>query len=92
VRPAIGDLGQQLGGGHDAAPVAKRRQEDLAIGVLPHRDGDLFGELLDLLDQRPDRCDQGEDERPPGGQLGLADASLGRAPEPVQQFSGPLTS
>ena len=57
------------------------RQEDLAVGVLAQRGGDLLGELLDLLDQWLDRCDQGEHERSAGGELGLADASLGRASE-----------
>jgi hypothetical protein len=49
--------------------------------VLPECGSDLLGELLDLLDQRPDRCDQREDKRSPGGQLGLANTSLRRAPE-----------
>ena len=81
TRAAVADLGQQLGGGHDAARVAEQRQEDLTVGVLAQRGGDLLGELLDLLDQWLDRCHQREHERPSGGELGLADAPLRRAPE-----------
>ena len=92
ARPAVADLGQQLGGGHDAAGVAEQREEDLAVGVLAHGGGDLLGELLDLLDQRLDRGDQGEHERAAGGELGLADAPLGRAPELREQLGGLLAT
>ena len=44
-------------------------------------------ELLDLLDEWLDRRDQGEHERPAGGELGLADAALGRAPELGEQLA-----
>ena len=40
---AIADLGQQFDGGHNAAQVAEQRQEDLTVGVLVQRDGDLLG-------------------------------------------------
>ena len=92
TRPAVADLGEQLGGGHDAARVAKQRQEDLAIGVLVQSGGDLLGELLDLLDQRLDRRDQREDDRPARDHLRFADASFGRAPELCEQLGGLLTS
>jgi hypothetical protein len=48
--------------------------------VLVRRGGDLLGELFDLVDERCDRCDRREYDRSPGSELGLADASLGRAP------------
>jgi hypothetical protein len=60
--------------------------------VLAQGGGDLLGELLDLLDQWLDRGDQSEHERPPGGELGLANASLGRASELREQLGGLLTS
>jgi hypothetical protein len=69
---AVADLGQQFGGGHDAAWVAEQRQEDLTVGVLAQRGGDLLGELLDLLDQWLDRRDQRQHQRSAGGELGLA--------------------
>src|SRR5664279_1557042 len=89
---AVADLGQQLGGSHDAARVAEQRQEDLTVGVLSQRGRDLLSELLDLVDERRDRRDQREHDRPARDHLRVADASFGRTPELREQLGGLLPS
>ena len=57
ARAAVADLGQQLRGGDHAAGV-EQREEDLPVGMLADRGGDLALELLDLRVERLDRRDQ----------------------------------
>ena len=53
---------------------------------------ELALELLDLHVQRLDRRDQRQHELPASGQLELADATLGRAPELCEQLRGLLAA
>jgi hypothetical protein len=79
ARATVADLGQQLRGADHALGAFEQRGEDLAF--LAQRGRDLPVELLDLRDERPHRRDQRQHERSAGGQLAIADASLGRASE-----------
>ena len=60
--------------------------------MLADRGLELALELLDLHAQRGDRRDQREHELPAGGQLELADATRGRAPQLGQQLCGQLAA
>ena len=55
--------------------------------MLADRGLELALELLDLHTRRGDRRDQRDHELPAGGQLELADATRGRAPQLGQQTS-----
>ena len=69
-RYALGPAGRRFGDGgaehplgNYAAAIFEQREEDLTVRVLAQGGGDPLGELLDLLHQRLDRCDQGEGYR-----------------------------
>ena len=64
----------------------EQRGEDGAVGMLTHRVGDLALERLDLRGEGLERLDERQHQRSTGGQLGLANASFGRAPELGQQL------
>ena len=87
ARAAVADLGQHRGCGDDASPAAEQREEDLAVGMLADRGGDLPLELLDLGDDRFKRRDQrattarwawpsSSPARPSGARRSLASSSL----------------
>ena len=92
TRAAVADLGQQLRGADHAAGLLEQRQEDLTVGMLAHRGGDLRLQLLDLPVERLDRRGQAEHQLPAGGQLELPDPGYGGAAELCEQLRGLLAA
>ena len=68
----VTDLGGEAGRGDGGPRVAKQRQEDLTVDVSAHGPGDLRGESSDLLDERPQRRDEGQHHAATGLDLRLA--------------------
>ena len=93
ARAAVADLGQQLCGGDHAAGPLNSEQEDLAVGVLADARRDLRARArlicsLSSLIVATKR----QHQLAAGGQLKLADAALGSAPELGEQLRGLLAA
>jgi hypothetical protein len=89
-RAAVADLGQQFRRRDDGA--FEQREQDRAVGMLADGCGDLPLEFLDLPVSEFGHRDQRQHQLPPGAQLVLTDATLGRLLELGQQHRGLLAS
>jgi hypothetical protein len=85
---AVADLRQRRGGADLAVGVAKRRQEDVVVGVGADAVSDLARQLADFGQPRPEGGDQGEHDRAARVAWRFAGAFLRRVAELAQQLRG----